>query len=104
MNERSRNDQLAIPPERGEMFPALAPGIDPEDIAPLWLLQSKLPILEAFMTLFRGSMTDSLVRLLVLGEMGRRGQAPEWTFAELRQTFAYLTPSPLESEIGRAHV
>ena len=63
MNERSRNDQLVIPPERDEMFPALAPGIDPEDIAPLWLLQSKLPVLEAFMTLFRGSMTDSLVRL-----------------------------------------
>ena len=104
MNERSRNDQLVVPPERDEMFPALAPGIDPEDIAPLWLLQSKLPVLEAFMTLFRGSMTDSLVRLLVLGEMGRRGQAPEWTFAELRQTFAYLTPAPLESALRRLRV
>ena len=101
MNERSHNDQLVISPERDEMFPALAPGIDPEDIAPLWLLQSKLPVLEAFMTLFRGSMSDSLVRLLVLGEMGRRGQAPEWTFAELRQTFAYLTPAPLESALRR---
>jgi DNA-binding HxlR family transcriptional regulator/5'-deoxynucleotidase YfbR-like HD superfamily hydrolase len=104
MNERSRNDQLVVPPERDEMFPALAPGIDPEDIPPLWLLQSKLPVLEAFMTLFRGSMTDSLVRLLVLGEMGRRGQAPEWTFAELRQTFAYLTPAPLESALRRLRV
>jgi hypothetical protein len=101
MNERSRHDQLGVPPDRDEIFPALAPGIDPEDIAPLWLLQSKLPVLEAFMTLFRGSMNDSLVRLLVLGEMGRRGQAPEWTFAELRQTFAYLTPAPLESALRR---
>jgi DNA-binding HxlR family transcriptional regulator len=101
MNDDSRNDQLVVPPERDEMFPALVPGIDPEDIAPLWLLQSKLPVLEAFMTLFRGSMTDSVVRLLILGEMGRRGQAPEWTFAELRQTFAYLTPSPLESALRR---
>ena len=101
MNEHHHGDQLVIPPERGEMLPALAPGIDPEDIAPLWLLQSKLPVLEAFMTLFRGSMSDSLVRLLVLGEMGRRGQAPEWTFAELRQTFAYLTPAPLESALRR---
>jgi hypothetical protein len=33
--------------------------------------------------------------------MGRRGQAPEWTFAELRQTFAYLTPAPLESALRR---
>ena len=101
MNEHHHGDQLVIPAERGEMLPALAPGIDPEDIAPLWLLQSKLPVLEAFMTLFRGSMSDSLVRLLVLGEMGRRGQAPEWTFAELRQAFAYLTPAPLESALRR---
>jgi hypothetical protein len=101
MNERSRDDQVVVPAERDEMFPALAPGIDPEDIPPLWLLQSRLPVLEAFMTLFRGSMSDSLVRLLVLGEMGRRGQAPEWTFAELRQTFAYLTPAPLESALRR---
>jgi hypothetical protein len=86
---------------RDDIFPSLAPGIDPEDIAPLWLLQSKLPVLEAFLTLFRGSLSDSLVRLLVLGEMGRRGQTPEWTFAELRHTFAYLAPAPLESALRR---
>jgi 5'-deoxynucleotidase YfbR-like HD superfamily hydrolase len=101
MNEPSRHDQLPIQPERAEVFPPLAPGIDPEDITPLWLLQSKLPVLEAFMTLFRGSMSDSLVRLLVLGEMGRRGHVPEWTFAELRQAFAYLAPAPLESALRR---
>jgi hypothetical protein len=101
MNQRSRDDQLVVPPEQAEIFPALAPGIDPEDITPLWLLHSKLPVLEAFMTLFRGSMSDSLVRLLVLGEMGRRGHTPEWTFAELRQAFAYLTPAPLESALRR---
>jgi hypothetical protein len=101
MNERSRDDQLAVPSERDEIFPSLVPGIDPEDVTPLWLLQSKLPVLEAFMTLFRGSMSDSLVRLLVLGEMGRRGHAPEWTFAELRQAFAYLAPAPLESALRR---
>src|SRR5919109_1381027 len=101
MNEHSRSDQLVVPPERDEIFPPLAPGIDPEDITPLWLLQSKLPVLEAFMTLFRGAMSDSLVRLLVLGEMGRRGHEPEWTFAELRQAFAYLAPAPLESALRR---
>jgi hypothetical protein len=101
MNETNRDNQLAVTTARGEIFPPLAPGIDPEDITPLWLLQSKLPVLEAFMTLFRGSMSDSLVRLLVLGEMGRRGHVPEWTFAELRQTFAYLTPAPLESALRR---
>src|SRR5919109_3141652 len=101
MNERRRDVQMAVASERDEMFPALAPGIDPEDIPPLWLLQSKLPVLEAFMTLFRGSMSDSLVRLLILGEMGRRGHEPEWTFAELRQAFAYLAPAPLESALRR---
>jgi DNA-binding HxlR family transcriptional regulator len=104
MNQRSRDDQLVVPPEQAEIFPALAPGIDPEDITPLWLLHSKLPVLEAFMTLFRGAMSDSLVRLLVLGEMGRRGHTPEWTFAELRQAFAYLTPAPLESALRRLRV
>ena len=104
MNQRSRDDQLVVPPEHAELFPALAPGIDPEDITPLWLLHSKLPVLEAFMTLFRGSMSDSLVRLLVLGEMGRRGHTPEWTFGELRQAFAYLTPAPLESALRRLRV
>jgi hypothetical protein len=104
MNEHNRTDRLVGSPERGEVFPPLVPGIDPEDITPLWLLQSKLPVLEAFMTLFRGSMSDSLVRLLVLGEMGRRGDAPEWTFAELRQTFAYMTPAPLESALRRLRV
>jgi DNA-binding HxlR family transcriptional regulator len=104
MNEPRYDDQPIALPERDERFPALAPGIDPEDITPLWLLQSKLPVLEAFITLFRGSMSDNLVRLLVLGEMGRRGEAPEWTFAELRQTFAYMTPAPLESALRRLRV
>jgi hypothetical protein len=100
-DQRSRNDPLVTLLEQAEILPALAPGIDPEDITPLWLLHSKLPVLEAFMTLFRGAMSDSLVRLLVLGEMGRRGHTPEWTFAELRQAFAYLTPAPLESALRR---
>lgn len=82
-------------------FPFLAPGIDPEDITPLWLLRSRLPVLEAFITLFRGSLTDSLVRLLLLGEMGRRGEAPDWTFAEIRRMFAYLAPHSLESALRR---
>jgi DNA-binding HxlR family transcriptional regulator len=86
----------------GESLAAfLAPGIDPDDVAPLWLLQSHLPVVEAFLTLFRGTLSDSLVRLLVLGEMGRRGQAPEWSYQELRQAFAYLAPAPLESALRR---
>jgi hypothetical protein len=101
MHEPNRHDQRTTSPAREDILPPLAPGIDPEDITPLWLLQSKLPVLEAFLTLFRGALSDSLVRLLVLGEMGRRGQAPEWTFAELRHTFGYLAPAPLESALRR---
>ncbi len=97
------NHDESMPKSTGKeaLFPALAPGIDPEDITPLWLLQSRLPVLEAFLTLFRGSLSDSLVRLLILGEMGRRGQAPEWSYQELRQTFAYLAPAPLETALRR---
>jgi len=101
MRDRDHDDQMPTSTGKENIFPSLAPGIDPEDVTSLWLLHSRLPVLEAFMTLFRGSLSDSLVRLLVLGEMGRRGQAPEWTFAELRQTFAYLAPAPLESALRR---
>ena len=52
MSQHSRDDQLVVPPEQAEIFPPLAPGVDPEDITPLWLLRSKLPVLEAFMTRF----------------------------------------------------
>jgi hypothetical protein len=101
MKDRNHDDQMVTSTGKENIFPSLAPGIDPEDVTSLWLLHSRLPVLEAFTTLFRGSLSDSLVRLLVLGEMGRRGQAPEWTFAELRQTFAYLAPAPLESALRR---
>jgi 5'-deoxynucleotidase YfbR-like HD superfamily hydrolase len=101
MKDRNHDDPRMTATEKETIFPALAPGIDPEDVTPLWLLHSRLPVLEAFITLFRGSLSDSLVRLLVLGEMGRRGQAPAWTFAELRETFAYLAPAPLESALRR---
>lgn len=101
MTDFNHDEPMPTPTGQDLIFPALAPGIDPEDITPLWLLRSRLPVLEAFVTLFRGSLSDSLVRLLVLGEMGRRGQAPEWSYQELRQTFAYLAPAPLESALRR---
>jgi hypothetical protein len=104
MTNLNHDEHMVGPPGNALIFPALAPGIDPEDITPLWLLHSRLPVLEAFLTLFRGSLSDSLVRLLVLGEIGRRGQAPEWTYHELRQTFAYLAPAPLESALRRLRV
>ncbi|HEC97133.1 MAG TPA: hypothetical protein ENI58_03115, partial [Nitrospirae bacterium] len=45
-----------------------APGIEPDDIAPFWALRQKTLTLQAFVTLFRGSETDVLLRLLVLSE------------------------------------
>jgi hypothetical protein len=101
MNEFKPDGHMVTPGEPEQAYPYLAPDIDPEDITPLWLLRSRLPVVEAFITLFRGSLSDSLVRLLVLGEMGRRGDAPEWTLAELRHTFAYLTPASLETALRR---
>ncbi len=101
MNKARDDDQSVTSDGCEPPFPYLTAGIDPEDITPLWLLRSRLPVLEAFMTLFRGTLSDNLVRLMVLGEMGRRGEMPEWTFGELRRTFAYLMPTALETALRR---
>ena len=50
----------------------------PEDLPMLFpLLQSKASI-EAFAALFSGSPASVLVRLMILREIGRRGEDPHW--------------------------
>ncbi len=78
-----------------------APNIDPDDITPFWALRQKLPLLNAFITLFRGTETDILLRLLVLSEMLSRLQHPSWGMAELRHAFGYLTDTALETTLKR---
>jgi hypothetical protein len=79
----------------------LAPGVQPSDLPALFLLNRARPTLRAFTTLFHGGEGSVLTRLLVLREMGARGQAPAWTLAELRRAFAYLDPGKLETVLSR---
>ncbi|MBM3117368.1 hypothetical protein [Jeongeupia naejangsanensis] len=78
-----------------------APGFVPADLGPLAGLMRARPVLNAFITLFRGGEDEVLVRLLVLREIGARANAPRWTPQELQSHFAYLNPIKLETVLAR---
>jgi hypothetical protein len=83
-----------------ETFPLeeyFRPGVLPEDLPGVHaLLQAKNP-LDAFIALFRGTDDNVLIRILVLREIGARGEAPYWTARELETWFAYLDQTKLNS-------
>src|SRR5690606_12593765 len=56
---------------------------------------------DAFITLFRGSEAEVLMRLLVLREIGRESDAPRWSPDALRARFTYLEPVKLETVLKR---
>lgn len=76
-------------------------GIDTEDIIPLWHLFQKQSLLDAFITLFRGTQSDILIRLFILSEMVSKVDPPSWSMAELRHTFSYLTETAFETVVKR---
>ena len=57
----------------------LAPGVDPDEVPELAALAPARPLLDAFITLFRGTEAEVLMRLLVLREIGREADAPRWS-------------------------
>lgn len=76
-------------------------GFDPRDLPPLAELLRAKPLLDAFVTLFRGGDEEVLARLLVLREIGRRGDSPYWTPQALQAHFAYLNPVKLDTVLKR---
>ena len=78
-----------------------AAGVNPDDIAPFWNLGTKLPLLNAFITLFSGSDIYVMLRLLVLMEMVSKVDPPTWGMAELRHNFGYLSETAFETVIKR---
>lgn len=76
-------------------------GVEPEDIPALFPLLRAKEALAAFTALFRGSDDDVLVRLLVLREIGQRGEQPLWTPQELNAHFAYLDAVKLKTVLHR---
>ncbi len=76
-------------------------GVEPEDIPALFPLLRARESLAAFTALFRGSDDDVLVRLLVLREIGQRGEQPLWSPQELNSHFAYLDGVKLKTVLHR---
>lgn len=73
----------------------------PEDLPMLFpLLQAKASV-EAFSALFSGSPASVLVRLMVLREIGRRGDDPHWSPREIEQMFSYVDETKLKSALLR---
>lgn len=77
------------------------PGVEPEDLPALFPLLRSRDALSAFTALFRGSDEDVLIRLLVLREIGQRGESPLWSPQELRLHFAYLEETKLQTVLHR---
>jgi len=79
----------------------LAPGVSADEVPELAALTAARPLVEAFITLFRGTEAEVLMRLLVLREIGRDTDAPRWTPEALRARFTYLDPVKLETVLKR---
>ncbi len=79
----------------------LSPGVDADEVPELAALASARPLLDAFITLFRGTEAEVLMRLLVLREIGRQADVPRWSPEALRARFTYLEPVKLETVLKR---
>lgn len=79
----------------------LADGVTTDDIPELGPLMAARGIVGTFISLFRGSDAEVLLRLLVLREIGQESEAPRWTPEALRRRFAYLDPVKLETVLKR---
>ncbi len=79
----------------------LAPGVEADDVPELAPLTAARPLIDAFITLFRGSEAEVLLRLLVLREIGQEAENPRWAPETLRARFTYLDPVKLETVLKR---
>ncbi|NMF88099.1 hypothetical protein [Aromatoleum petrolei] len=80
---------------------SLAPGVTADDVPELGMLASAAPLVGAFITLFRGSETEVMLRLLVLREIGQESDSPRWSPEALRARFTYLDDVKLETVLKR---
>ncbi|AKU11665.1 hypothetical protein AzCIB_1770 [Azoarcus sp. CIB] len=84
-----------------ELADFLAPGVAADDVPDLAPLAAARPLIDAFITLFRGSEAEVMLRLLVLREIGQEAEAPRWSPDALRARFTYLDPVKLETVLKR---
>ena len=75
--------------------------IIPEDLPMLFpLLQAKESV-GAFSALFSGSIASVMVRLMILREIGRRGDDPHWSPRDIELMFSYVDETKLKSALHR---
>lgn len=79
----------------------LAPGVDADEVPELDRLLRARAMLAAFTTLFHGSEAEVLMRVMVLGEIGRTADMPRWSPDALRARFAFIDPVKLETVLRR---
>ncbi|MBD5803772.1 hypothetical protein AZOA_32130 [Azoarcus sp. Aa7] len=84
-----------------ELVDFLAPGVAADDVPELAPLAAARPLIDAFITLFRGSEAEVMLRLLVLREIGQEAESPRWSPDALRARFTYLDPVKLETVLKR---
>ncbi|PPE72975.1 hypothetical protein C3942_16290 [Solimonas fluminis] len=77
------------------------PGYEAADVAALQPLLQSREALAALMTVFHGTESAVVIRLLILREVAARGDQPNWQPSELRERFAYLDPAKLENVLQR---
>jgi hypothetical protein len=79
----------------------LMPGVEPDDVPTLWALVRARPLVDTFITLFRGGEEEVFIRLHVLREIGARADHPRWLPEELRRHFSYIETIKLETVLKR---
>ncbi|HSD40121.1 MAG TPA: hypothetical protein VLC92_21655 [Rhodocyclaceae bacterium] len=79
----------------------LTPGVEPDDVPTLWALVRARPLVDTFITLFRGGEEEVFIRLHVLREIGARADLPRWLPEELRRHFGYIDTIKLETVLKR---
>lgn len=79
----------------------LAPGVTADDVPELGTLAAAAPLVGAFITLFRGTEAEVMLRLLVLREIGQESESPRWSPEVLRARFTYLDDVKLETVLKR---
>lgn len=75
--------------------------IIPEDVPMLFPLLQAKKSLEAFSALFSGTPASVLVRLMILREIGSRGDDPHWSPREIELMFSYVDETKLKSALLR---
>ncbi len=85
----------------GSLPEFLAAGVVANDLPALFPLLAAKPLLGAFTALFHGGEDAVIARLLVLREIGMRGDAPRWSPQELESHFSYLDPIKLQTILNR---